>query len=120
MQILNIDALTTVKRQVTIDAVQHDVCEISVQQFIDNLAANEKLEADNAAGVPLGKSLELSIAAINESIPTLPEERIRKLPLEAMSTLMKFIRGDFDPQGDAATATAVEGAVQEAADAKKA
>lgn len=108
MKILNIDQFASVKRQIVFKGVTHDVHEVSVQQFIDNLKAAEDLDKAGAEPDSLSKQLERSIAAIHDVIPTLSVEELRKLPIEAVATLLKFIRGEMDPDGAANDAESSE------------
>jgi hypothetical protein len=117
MKILNIDQLAQVKRQVFFKGINHDVKETSVQQFIDSLKAAEDLEeAAKDTGKPerLSAQVETSVKVIGESIPTMSLDELKKCPIEVLSTLLKFIRGEMDP--DEATAPAVEGTVEKKPD----
>jgi hypothetical protein len=114
MDILNIDDFAQPQRTLKLKGEDHPVQEVTVQDFIDNLAAAEKLEADGK-DIPLSERMNDSVRAIRQSIPTLDEATIRALPLSAVGVIMKFIRGELDaqttPVGAAPTA--------EGADAKK-
>lgn len=115
MKVLNIDAFAQVKRQIVLKGVTHDVRETSVQQFIDNLKAAEDLEAaQSSAPEKLSAQIERSVGAIIEVIPTLPREELGKAPVEAISALLKFIRGEMDEEA------VDETGAQEGAEAKKA
>ncbi|MCY1200489.1 hypothetical protein D9M72_119190 [compost metagenome] len=123
MKILNLDQYAEVKRRVTLKGIKHDVEEVSVQDFVNNFAAAEKLEADHANGVPMGEGVNLSVRAIMASVPTLDEATIRALKMPQMAALLQFIRGELDPEvaKDAPGAAPSEGEeAPEGADAKKA
>lgn len=115
MEILNLDNFAEVKRQVTIAGVTHDILEISVQDFVNNLKAAELLDEAIAKGEqPVLASIDLAVNSICASVPSLDEAAVRQLKLSLMYKLLAFIRGELDPvvaQG----APAAEGA-----DAKKA
>lgn len=116
-KILNIDHFAQVKRQLSFKGKLHDVLEVSVQQFIDNLKAAEELEASGQAAEDvrtqrLSAAVETSVEAVMGSIPTLDEADLRKLPVEALHTILRFIRGEMDPDeasAPAAPAAAAEG-----------
>lgn len=98
MKILNLDGFAQVKRQIMLKGVAHDVREISVQQFIDNLKAAEDLEkAANNEPEKLSAQIESSVKAICDSIPTLNKDELRAMPIEAIAAVLKFIRGEMDP-----------------------
>lgn len=116
MQILNLDSYAEVKRQITLKGVSHNVEEVSVQDFVNNYTAAEKLEQDHANGVPMGDGVKLSVQAILASVPTLDEDTVVKLKMPQMAALLQFIRGELDPAAPAPAA----GDATEGADAKKA
>lgn len=98
MKVLNLDGFAQVKRQMTLKGVNHDVLETSVQQFIDNLAAAEALEAKGEkTPETLSQQVKASVDAILESVPTIDRADLVALPIEALSAIMKFIRGELDP-----------------------
>jgi hypothetical protein len=100
MKVLNIDTFAQVKRQLVANGQAHDVLELSVQQFIDNLKAAEDLEAKGqgpATAEKLSQQVENSVQAILQSVPTLPHDYLRSRPVEALSAILKFIRGEMDP-----------------------
>lgn len=114
-KILNIDQFAQVKRQLTYKGKTHDVLEVSVQKFIDNLAAAEKLEASSAAPVEektqrLSDAVNASVLAVLDSVPTFPEADLRALPIDALHAILKFIRGEMDPDTSQADTDAAEGA----------
>lgn len=99
MKVLNLDGFAQVKRQLELKGKKHDVKETSVQQFIDNLAAAEALEAKGEKTKEvLSRQIAASVDAILESVPTMPREDLVGLPIEALTAIMKFIRGEMDPE----------------------
>jgi hypothetical protein len=118
MQILNLDSYAEVKRQITLKGVSHNVEEVSVQDFVNNYAAAEKLEQDHKDGVPMGEGVNLSVQAILASVPTLDRETVVALKMPQMAALLQFIRGELDPA--VVSAPAAAGDTTEGADAKKA
>lgn len=100
MQILNIDDLAEVKRQIVFNGVKHDVIETSVQQFINALKSAEELEEASSTGdkVKLSKQMEMSVDTIIDSIPTIPREELMKKPVEVLHVILKFLRGELDPE----------------------
>lgn len=114
-KILNIDHFAQVKRQLSFKGELHDVLEVSVQQFIDNLKAAEELEASGAAPEDLrtqklSAAVETSVKAVVGSIPSFPEAELRKLPIEALQAILKFIRGEMDPDVTEGAPEVAEGA----------
>lgn len=103
MKVLNLDGFAQVKRQLELKGVSYDVLETSIQQFIDNLAAAEALESEGEkTPETLSRQVRVSVDAILESVPTMPRDQLMKLPTEALTAIMKFIRGELDPQAPVA------------------
>lgn len=112
MKILNIDAFAKTDRQISLAGKTYPVEELSVQEFIDNMKAAEALEKEGA-DVSLSKSFEQAVAAVKQAIPTLPEAEIRKLKLPAMTAVLRFVRGELDPDVANAPTKSEAGAVEE-------
>lgn len=109
MKILNIDALVQPRRQLTFAGKSYPVKEMDVQKFIDSLADAEVLEAEVAAGdiatgKQIKKNVEGAVAAIYDAVPGLKEDNVQVMswPIDAMTTVLNFIRGDYD-KGDGVT-----------------
>lgn len=103
MKVLNLDSFAQVKRQLQLGGKNHDVREVSVQQFVNNLKAAEDMESrGEKQPETLSAQVEASVAAILDSVPTLAREDLVALPIEALSAILKFIRGEMDPDGVAA------------------
>lgn len=122
MKVMNIDAFVAPERRLLWKGKAYDVQELNLQQFIDNLQAAESLDKEKKQGADAVQAyLELSIKAILKAVPGFPEEDLRAMPVTAMSKVLEFIRGDFDPDAakSAAPAAAGEGTTQEGAAAEK-
>jgi hypothetical protein len=100
MKVLNIDALVSPKRSLKFEGKSYVIKEMDVQQFIDSLDSAQKLEAESVpdAGSPeaLKKATEGAVKAIVEACVGIDEAKVRKWPLDTMTAVLQFIRGDFD------------------------
>jgi hypothetical protein len=94
MKILNIDALVKPKRSITLGGKDHVVQELTVDQFIENVHAAEQLEANKDA--KFGDQLGLAIKSLSQSLPTVGEDALRQLPVEAIGAMLQFVRGELD------------------------
>lgn len=99
MKILNVDQYANTTRQLSLGGTVYPVEEPTVQQFIDNLKAAEDLEKHGApeAATTLSESFEQAVKTIVQAVPTIPVERVRSLKLPAMTAVLRFIRGELDP-----------------------
>lgn len=103
MQVLNLDAFVTPQRFLELKGMRYAVKELNVQQFIDNLAAAEALEAKAKAKGGASRSeptmseqIKTSLAQIRDAIPDLPETELKMLPVEAIVLVLQLIRGELD------------------------
>lgn len=103
MKILNLDELAKTTRTITLGGKEHEVIEMTVGNFIETSKAAELLESDKAS---LPVQMEESIKMVIRSVPSLTDEQLRKLSLEKLATILKFLRGELDP---VTTSNATEG-----------
>jgi hypothetical protein len=108
MKILNIDALVSSSRQISMAGKTYTVEEPSVQQFIDNLKAAEQLEKESTGDKTLSESFDTAVKVLSQAIPTMEESVIRGLKLPAMMAVLQFVRGELDPDLIAAPAEGAE------------
>jgi hypothetical protein len=108
MKILNVDQYTSARRQISFAGQTYAVEEPTLQEFIDNLKAAEDLEKSEKKEESLADSFEQAIKSIKQSIPSLPEEKIRGLKVSAITAILQFIRGELDPEESQATESGAE------------
>lgn len=102
MKILNIDALTAKsKRGITVDGQEHAIAEMDVEMFVESVKEADLISKSEPGSIA---QLESTVRLVQRAVPTLPIERIRKLPMEVLGALVQFINGELDEeirQGDA-------------------
>lgn len=92
MKTLNLDALAKTNRTITLGGKEYVVEEMTVENFIETTKAAEKL-GDNATFI---EQMEAAIEMILRSVPTIERDVLKKLSLEQLTTIVKFVRGDLD------------------------
>lgn len=95
-KILNLDSFVTNERSVKLNGVDYPVLEMSVESFIETTRQAQKMIKEEAG---ILEQVEATVDMIRRSVPTLPEEIIRRMPLEHMQTVVGFIRGDHLTDG---------------------
>lgn len=95
MKVLNLDALAKVERTVTIGGVKYDVEEMTVENFIETTKAAERL---SVPGITPAEQVEETVKMIQRSLPKCPEEKLRKLNLEQLAVVSKFLRNELDEE----------------------
>ena len=105
MKTLNIDALAKANRTLTLKGITYDVPEMSVENFIETSRAQEAL-GENPT---IAQQIEEGVALIRRFVPDVPEAVLRKLPLESLTTIINFVRGDLDDEGQDEVEDTVEG-----------
>lgn len=92
MKFLNLDDLAKHNRTLTIGGVEHVVEEMTVGNFIETTNAASKM-GENPT---FRQQVDATIDMILRSVPTLKREELNKLPLEKLTTIIRFIRGELD------------------------
>lgn len=90
-KILNIDTLSSDPRTFVLDGVEHEVLEMSVENFIATTKQAEMLQNTDAA---LTAQVEAAVDLIQRSVPTVSRESLFKLKLRHLQTIVAFVRGD--------------------------
>ena len=94
MQTLNLDELAAAKRSVTLHGIEHNVQEMSVEDFI---AANIDAKALEGSGPQSVKeNIEGTIVHLRRAIPTFEPEVLRKLSVPQLTALVQFVNGTLD------------------------
>ena len=96
MKTLNLDALATVTRTLTIGGKTYDVHEMTVENFIETTKDAERLEKQEDLSIP--EQMEATIKMIQRSVPDCPIEVLRKMTLEQLSLVSRFLRGEMDDE----------------------
>lgn len=105
MKTLNLDALAKSNRTLTLNGKTHDVLEMTVENFIETTKAADELGEDASISV----QMEATIKMISRSVPTVESTELRKLTLEQLTTIVKYVRGDFDKTDETETPAPTEG-----------
>ena len=108
MKTLNLDSLATVARTLTIGGATYEVQEMTVENFIETTREAELLEKKEDASIP--EQMEATIKMIHRSIPTCPESVLRKMTLEQLALVSRFLRGELDETAPKSAETAKGGA----------
>lgn len=90
MKTLNIDALAAESRTITLFGKEYPVLGMTVANFIETTKAAERLEGNTN----IGDQLEETVKMISRAIPDCPIENFRRLKLEQLTVISKFIRGE--------------------------
>lgn len=109
-EMLNLDDFAKVTKIVNIKGEEHEVVEMTVETFIAATNESKKFESKDLENDSVAQ-IESAVRMLAYAIPTLSEERIRKLNFGQIKVLMAFVRGEIEKN----TPTEVEAgnAVQE-------
>lgn len=94
-KILNLDVLSAKAQQRTLvlNGVTYAVKDMSVENFIETTRTAQRLLKEEAN---LADRVEASIEMIKRSIPAFTDEVLRAQPLETLSKIVSFVRGEDD------------------------
>lgn len=94
MKVLNLDSLAAkIEKSITLDGVEYMVEEMSVEDFI--LASREAETLKDSDPVA---NLESWVTHIRRVIPSLPEEKVRKLKLPHLMLVMQFVTSTIEEE----------------------
>lgn len=89
MKFLDIDALTTESQKVVkIGGVEHPIVERSIEQIINSMKAEEKLEKGTEE-----ERLVFFVDMVHACLPTVDKEKLRNMPMSHLNAIMEFISG---------------------------
>ena len=86
MELLNLDSIMKVQRQIVIGGVNYDILDQSVGQMITTLQMQKILEKENNEAEVMNQV----VVSIQEIIPACPEKIIRSLPMRAINAIFEF------------------------------
>jgi hypothetical protein len=106
-KILNLDKLVKeAGRQLVLEGATHNIREMSVTDFIEVTRMAEAMQRD---GATVADQVEATVKLIVRLIPTITEETLVKLPLETLSEIASFVRGETNGDGEPEVAPVAEG-----------
>jgi hypothetical protein len=110
VKLLNLDELARKERAIVLFGQEYEIREMSVGAFIDSMAKASQIEKRVAAGEQIEPSeqMEAMVEAVRFGIPDLKQEVARRLSFDQLTTLIRFMNGDLDPETPAEPATPSE------------
>jgi nitrate reductase NapAB chaperone NapD len=105
VKLLNIDAYAAPKRSLKMFGKQHEVRDLDVDMFIENITIAQSLEAAEKQGLlqddaALIQHITESVKSIVRAVPTLDEVEVRRLSVAQLGLVLEFVRGDLDVTAD--------------------
>lgn len=103
-KVFNVDELVKDPKEVIIKGNTYQVREMSVADFVATMRAAEqleKLENDVKEGKDISKveilaaQMEVFVAEVLRAVPDAPEVDVRGLPMNHLTALSQFIRGEI-------------------------
>lgn len=107
-QYLNLDELAPVRRTVHLKGVAYPVKDMTVEHFVEITRLAEEL--DEKKDMTPQESVEATARTVALSLEGATVEVIRKLSLDQLAALSRFIRGEFTPEAIKKEAEADEAA----------
>ena len=107
MKILNMDDFAKPDRILTLEGVEHEVRDLSVEEFIEVNQAIRELEDK-----PVLDHIKHTCEVLSKHIPTIPVARFRAMSIPQITIVAQFVRGELDPQDPQKPADAAAGTEQ--------
>lgn len=89
-KLLNLDDFQSAQKVLTLDGVQHEMREMTVQEFIDK-ASQARADQAAAGEMTLEEQVEKAVEMIHDAFPTVTKERLRKLRMQQLTVLIDFV-----------------------------
>jgi hypothetical protein len=89
-KILNLDKLVAERRSVKLFGKEYPIEEMTVDNFLVTSAEAEALKDEKS----IPKQVAATVQMLRRSLPSCPEEVLRKIPLAQLQVLTAFVRGD--------------------------
>lgn len=103
-KILNIDSLATTPRVLHLGGTEYPIDELTVENFIATTKEAEKLKDEKSQAV----QMEATVDMIVRSIPGVPREKLLKLSLDNLLTIVRFVQGSLEDDTAGVTDTGEE------------
>ena len=93
MKILNLDKLATAHqgRELIMGGIAYPVVPMSVNNFVETTNAIDRLSQGNASPA---EQIIATVDMICRSVPTLPRDGLQNYPLETLTPIAAFVRGE--------------------------
>jgi hypothetical protein len=102
MKVLNLDSMVKVTKSVTLKGVEHEVKEMSVDDFVFANAEAKKLESIKAGDQTVGDQTvamcESMVALLDRVIPTIGAQQLRGLSFNQLDALTAFVNGILEEE----------------------
>lgn len=102
MDLLNLDELTGVERQITIRGVNYPVVERSIGVLLDSIKMSKAAAKRKGAHADEEAFLNDMIRTLRTILPECPEEVVRGLTMPQMVTVLEFCNQDPNKMADEA------------------
>jgi hypothetical protein len=93
-KILNLDKLVAEKRYLKLFGKEYLIEEMTVDNFLITSDEAEKLKDERS----IPKQVDATVKMLRRSIPSCPEDVLRKLPLAQLQAVTAFVRGDDEQE----------------------
>jgi len=100
--VLNLDALIPDDHFVLLDGVEHKVTPPTVDMYLQIMKARQRMKNVD----PDLEGMEQSVMLIRMACESIPEERLRRLPLPALTALADLIQNQMENVDDSGEGTA--------------
>lgn len=91
MELLNLDSLLTVSRQITLNGVDYNVVEQSVEQMIIGLQVQKQIDKNPDGTFDDEETMKRILESVSSMIPNCPKEQIKRLPMRAIYAIFEFV-----------------------------
>lgn len=98
---LNVDALVPVTKTIELFGAVHDMHTVNVGEFIELTTISEEVDAVEFADLSVSAQMTKLIANVKTAFPTVPEADLKRLTVDQLTAIIKFISGILEEEVEA-------------------
>ena len=99
-KMLDLDSLVSEQRVLRLNGRDHEMVEMSVEEFINLMRETDKLDAKTS----FADQLEMMVDLVSRRFPSIPKEELRALGLTKLNAILEFARASAESAAKDATA----------------
>jgi hypothetical protein len=98
---LNVDALVPLKKTIELFGKVHEMHTISVGEFIELTTVSKEIDQVDFAALPISEQMLKLIQNVKAAFPTVDEADLKRLTVEQLTAIIKFISGLLEEEVEA-------------------
>lgn len=98
---LNVDALVPIKKTIELFGAVHDMHTVNVGEFIELTTISKEVDEVEFSELSIPEQMLKLIDNVKTAFPTVPETDLKRLTVEQLTAIIKFISGVLEEEVEA-------------------